>query len=105
MSRAFVIGYIISVAGIALCSTLRGLGFNPTVLVGTKGFSRIKGLADAVEADYSSDETKQRFEILARQVLICFKALLSQLVVDRDRTAQEIAPDRERGRQGPGVGR
>ncbi len=57
---------------------LRGLGFDPLVLIGAKGFTRIKGLADAVEAVYSSDETKRRFEILARQVFIRFKALLME---------------------------
>jgi type I restriction enzyme R subunit len=55
---------------------LRGLGFDPATLIGSKGFTRIKGLADAVDAVYSSDETKRRFEILARQVFIRFKALL-----------------------------
>ncbi|RWM82633.1 MAG: type I restriction endonuclease subunit R [Mesorhizobium sp.] len=55
---------------------LRGLGCDPAILVGAKGFARIKGLADAVEAVYSSDETKRRFEIMARQVFIRFKALL-----------------------------
>jgi hypothetical protein len=30
------------------------------------GFVRIKGISDAVEAVYSSDEAKRRFEILAR---------------------------------------
>jgi type I restriction enzyme R subunit len=39
---------------------------------------RIKGLADAVNAVYSSDETKRRFEILVRQVFIRFKALLME---------------------------
>jgi type I restriction enzyme R subunit len=37
---------------------------------------RIKGLADAVEADYSSDEAKRRFEIMAREVFNRFKAQL-----------------------------
>lgn len=55
---------------------LRGLGFDPATLLGAKGFARIKGLADAVEAVYSSDEAKRRFEIMARQVFIRFKALL-----------------------------
>ena len=55
---------------------LRGLGFDPATLVGAKGFVRIKGIADAVEAVYSSDEAKRRFEIMARQVFIRFKALL-----------------------------
>ena len=57
---------------------LRGLGFDPAGLIGAKGFSRIKGLADAVEAVYSSDEAKRRFEILARQVFIRLKALLME---------------------------
>jgi type I restriction enzyme R subunit len=57
---------------------LRGLGFDPVVLIGAKGFSRIKSLADAVEAVYSSDEAKRRCEILARQVFIRFKALLME---------------------------
>lgn len=55
---------------------LRGLGFDPAALLGAKGFARIKGLADAVEAVYFSDEAKRRFEIMARQVFIRFKALL-----------------------------
>ena len=55
---------------------MRGLGFDPTTLIGAKGFARIRGFADAVEAIYSSDEAKRRFEILARQVFIRFKALL-----------------------------
>ncbi|MER9838233.1 type I restriction endonuclease subunit R [Mesorhizobium sp. M0145] len=55
---------------------LRGLGYDPATLVGAKGFARIKGLVDAVEAVYLSDETKRRFEIMARQVFTRFKALL-----------------------------
>jgi len=55
---------------------LRALGFDPATLLGAKGFVRIKGLADAVEAVYSSDETKRRFEILSRVVFNRFKALL-----------------------------
>jgi type I restriction enzyme R subunit len=54
---------------------LRGLGFDPASLRGAKGFARIKALADAVNAVYSSDEAKRRFEILARQVFVRFKAL------------------------------
>ena len=57
---------------------LRSLGFNPVDLIGSKGFTRIKGLADAVDAVYTSDESKRRFEILARQVFIRFKALLME---------------------------
>ncbi len=57
---------------------LRGLDFDPATLVGSTGFARIRGLKDAVEAVYSSDEAKRRFEILARQVFVRFKALLME---------------------------
>ncbi len=57
---------------------LRGLGFDPSILIGAKGFARIEGLADAVDAVYTSDEAKRRFEIMARQVFLRFKALLAE---------------------------
>ncbi|MCY4222284.1 MAG: type I restriction endonuclease subunit R [Thiotrichales bacterium] len=57
---------------------LRRLGFDPATLIGSTGFTRIEGLKDAVEAVYTSDETKRRFEVLARQVFIRFKALLTE---------------------------
>ena len=57
---------------------LRGLGFDPADLIGSTGFTRIKGLKDAVEAVYASDEDKRRFEVLARQVFARFKALLME---------------------------
>ena len=57
---------------------VRRLGFNPSVLIGSTGFTRIKGLKDAVEAVYTSDESKRRFEVLARQVFARFKALLME---------------------------
>jgi type I restriction enzyme R subunit len=60
---------------------LRGLGFDASMLIGSKGFVRIKALADAVEAVYSSDDAKRRFEILARQIFIRFKALLMEPTV------------------------
>jgi type I restriction enzyme R subunit len=55
---------------------LLGLGFDANRLQGTKGFTRIGLLADAVEAVYTSDETKRRYEILSRVVFSRFKALL-----------------------------
>lgn len=55
---------------------LRGLGFEANSLLGTTGFTRIQLLADAVEAVYTSDESKRRYEILARVVFSRFKALL-----------------------------
>jgi type I restriction enzyme R subunit len=57
---------------------LKGLGFDPVRLVATKGFDRIQALRDAVDALYTSDEAKRRFEIMARQVFIRFKALLME---------------------------
>jgi len=57
---------------------LRGLGFDPATLVGSTGFARIKRLKYAVEAVYTSDEAKRRFEVLARQVFVRFKELLME---------------------------
>jgi type I restriction enzyme R subunit len=57
---------------------VRGLGAEMKGLLGAQGFARIKGIADAVDAVYTSDETKRRYEILARQVFIRFKALLME---------------------------
>jgi type I restriction enzyme R subunit len=57
---------------------LRSLGFDPARLIGAQGFARIQALADGVEAVYSSDEAKRRFEILARQVFARFKGLLTE---------------------------
>ena len=57
---------------------LRRLGFDPATLLGSTGFARIRGLKDAVEAVYSSDKAKRRFEILARQMFVRFKALLME---------------------------
>jgi len=57
---------------------LRGLGFDPARLRGAKGFERIAALRDAVNALYSSDEAKRRFEIMAREVFARFKALLME---------------------------
>lgn len=57
---------------------VRGLGFEMRSLIGAHRFVRIKGMADAVEAVYTSDESKRRFEILARQVFVRFRALLME---------------------------
>ena len=57
---------------------LRSLGFDPAPLIGSTGFVRIKRLKDAVEAVYTSDDAKRRFEVLARQVFVRFKALLME---------------------------
>lgn len=57
---------------------LAGAGFDPVRLEGAQGFDRIQALKDATEALYTSDEVKRRFEIMARQVFIRFKALLME---------------------------
>ena len=59
-------------------SHLKGLGFDPVRLVAARGFERIQALRDAVDALYTSDEARRRFEIMARQVFIRFKALLME---------------------------
>jgi type I restriction enzyme R subunit len=57
---------------------LRGLGFDPDRLRGASGFARTEALRDAVDALYTTDEAKRRFEIMARQVFTRFKALLME---------------------------
>jgi len=57
---------------------LQGLGFDPARLYGATGFARIEALHDAVNALYTSDEAKRRFEIMARHVFSLFKALLME---------------------------
>jgi type I restriction enzyme R subunit len=58
---------------------LRSLGFEPNRLIGAKGFTRIQAIADGVEAVVSSrDEGRRRFEILARQIFVRFKALIME---------------------------
>lgn len=57
---------------------LAGLGFDCAVLSGAKGFAKAAALRDAVNAVYTSDESKRRFEILTRQVFSRFKALVME---------------------------
>ena len=57
---------------------LEALGFDPSRLIGSEGFEHIEALRDAVEALYTSDEAKRRFEIMARQIFSRFKALLME---------------------------
>jgi type I restriction enzyme R subunit len=57
---------------------LRSLGFDPASLIGLTGFAKIAGINAGVEAVYTSDETKRRFEILARQVFVRFRSLVTE---------------------------
>ena len=108
---------------------LRGLGFDPVTLIGSTGFTRIKGLKDAVEAVYTNDEGKRRFEVLARQVFVRFKGAADGAVGvsvrraarqhrgdlqeafgatryrGRDGAPEGAAPNRERGDPHAGAGR
>jgi type I restriction enzyme R subunit len=60
---------------------LRSLGFDAARLKGAKGFPRIEALRDAVDALYTSDEARRRFEIMAREVFARFRALLTEPAV------------------------
>ena len=55
---------------------LRGLGFEPGRLTGATGFTRIAALSDAVDALYTTDEAKRRFEIMAREIFSLMKTLI-----------------------------
>jgi len=57
---------------------LLGLGFEPSRLIGAQGFTKIQAIADGVEAVYTSDESKRRFEILSRVVFSRFKSLIME---------------------------
>jgi type I restriction enzyme R subunit len=59
-------------------SHLLGLGCDVQRLRGARGFDRIEALRDAVDALYTSDEAKRRFEIMSREVFSRFKALLME---------------------------
>jgi type I restriction enzyme, R subunit len=55
---------------------LRDLGFEPDRLNGATGFTKIAALKDAVDALYTTDESKRRFEIMAREIFSLMKTLI-----------------------------
>ncbi len=57
---------------------LLGLGFDCARLIGATGFARLDALRDAVDALYTSDEARRRFEVMARQVFALTKALFME---------------------------
>ena len=58
---------------------LRSLGFEPKDVLGSKGFARLQAVRDGAEAVVNAREKgRKRFEILARQVFIRFKALIME---------------------------
>lgn len=54
----------------------RDLGFEPNRLVGATGFTRIEALRDAVDALYTTDEARRRFEIMARELFARMRTLI-----------------------------
>ncbi len=62
---------------------LRSIGFEPDRLLGATGFEKIAGIRDGVEAVYTTDDSKRRFEILARQVFVRFRSLVTEPTVYR----------------------
>jgi type I restriction enzyme R subunit len=57
---------------------LKSLQFDPSTLIGATGFAKIAALKNGVDAVYTSDTAKARFEILARQIFIRFRALVTE---------------------------
>ena len=55
---------------------LRDLGFQPGRLTGATGFTKTAALRDAVDALYTTDESKRRFEIMAREIFSLMKTLI-----------------------------
>lgn len=83
---------------------LNELHFDLANIVTTEGLYRIKGIKDAVEAINTNDETRKKFEIMAREVFKKHKAVMpepipSQLLSDRNaiNKVYETLTDNETG--------
>ncbi len=57
---------------------LAGLGFDVSRFVGAKGFARIAAIKDGTDAVCVTDETRSRFEIMARELFSRFRALITE---------------------------
>lgn len=57
---------------------LAGLGFDVSRFVGAKGFERIAAIKDGTDAVCVTDETRSRFEIMARELFSRFRALITE---------------------------
>jgi type I restriction enzyme R subunit len=57
---------------------LAGLGFDVSRFVGAKGFARIAAIKDGTNAVCVTDETRSRFEIMARELFSRFRALITE---------------------------
>lgn len=59
-------------------SHLRGVGFEPDQLTGATSFAKTGALRAAVDALYTTDECKRRFQIMAREVFSLMKTLMME---------------------------
>ncbi|RYG54641.1 MAG: type I restriction endonuclease subunit R, partial [Chitinophagaceae bacterium] len=59
------------------------VGFNLAELTGAEGLKKIAALEEALNAVYTNDETKSKFQILAREVFKKFKALQPHKVLNQ----------------------
>ncbi len=57
---------------------LAELGFDVSRFVGAKGFARIAAIKDGTNAVCVTDETRSRFEIMARELFSRFRALITE---------------------------
>ncbi|MGB6222539.1 type I restriction endonuclease subunit R [Haloferula sp.] len=57
---------------------LRSVGFEPNQLNGLTGFAKIGALRAAVDALYTTDESKRRYQIMAREVFSIMKTLIME---------------------------
>ena len=57
---------------------LRSVGFEPNQLIGLNGFAKTSALRTAVEALYTTDESKRRYQIMAREVFSRMKTLIME---------------------------
>jgi len=60
---------------------LKSLGFDSSQFVGSTGFERIRLFRDAEEVLWNAGEGRRRFEILARQVFVRFRSLITEPVI------------------------
>jgi type I restriction enzyme R subunit len=54
---------------------LRSVEFEPATLLGLRGFPKIEAIRDAVEALYTDEDVRARFQVVVQQVVARFRAL------------------------------
>lgn len=66
----------------ATSTFLRELGFDLSSLITAEGFDKIRAIKDGVEAIYTNDESRKKFEVLAREVFQKFKSVLPDPAIE-----------------------